>query len=170
MTDGCLFCRIVARESPADIVYEDDAVLAFKEGGGAKLRRQAIRDSLLLAGAMSLFCIVILFAGEAAMRFLFRDLKYDGQGHVTTVLAVALLALAVGSPASNALASMKRPRPIVWTTLIAAGVTLPLVWFSAREWGLLGAAYGVLVGNAVGAIARWITFLAVVSQGDTVRN
>jgi len=27
----CLFCRIVARESPADIEYEDDAVLAFKD-------------------------------------------------------------------------------------------------------------------------------------------
>ena len=30
MTD-CLFCRIVARQTPADIVYEDDAVLAFKD-------------------------------------------------------------------------------------------------------------------------------------------
>jgi histidine triad (HIT) family protein len=27
----CPFCRIVSRESPADIVYEDDAVLAFKD-------------------------------------------------------------------------------------------------------------------------------------------
>lgn len=27
----CLFCRIVARESPADIEYEDDAVLAFTD-------------------------------------------------------------------------------------------------------------------------------------------
>jgi histidine triad (HIT) family protein len=27
----CPFCRIVARESPADVVYEDDAVLAFKD-------------------------------------------------------------------------------------------------------------------------------------------
>ena len=31
MSDGCVFCRIVTRESPADIVYEDDAVLAFKD-------------------------------------------------------------------------------------------------------------------------------------------
>ncbi len=27
----CLFCRIVARTSPADIEYEDDAVLAFRD-------------------------------------------------------------------------------------------------------------------------------------------
>src|SRR5262245_54132999 len=29
--DGCVFCRIVARESQADIVYEDEEVLAFKD-------------------------------------------------------------------------------------------------------------------------------------------
>ena len=28
---ACLFCRIVSRESPADIEYEDDDVLAFKD-------------------------------------------------------------------------------------------------------------------------------------------
>jgi len=27
----CLFCRIIARQSPADVVYEDDAVVAFKD-------------------------------------------------------------------------------------------------------------------------------------------
>ena len=27
----CIFCHIVARETPADIEYEDDAVLAFKD-------------------------------------------------------------------------------------------------------------------------------------------
>lgn len=31
MTDGCVFCRIIAREMPADIVYEDSLVLAFKD-------------------------------------------------------------------------------------------------------------------------------------------
>ena len=31
MTDGCVFCRVVARETAADIVYEDDEVLAFKD-------------------------------------------------------------------------------------------------------------------------------------------
>lgn len=27
----CLFCRIVARQSPADIVFEDDEVVAFRD-------------------------------------------------------------------------------------------------------------------------------------------
>src|SRR4051794_26638570 len=29
--EDCLFCRIVALEVPADIVYEDDIVLAFRD-------------------------------------------------------------------------------------------------------------------------------------------
>ena len=31
MTRDCVFCRIVARESPADIEYEDDEILVFKD-------------------------------------------------------------------------------------------------------------------------------------------
>lgn len=29
--DACLFCKIIAREVPASIVYEDDRVLAFND-------------------------------------------------------------------------------------------------------------------------------------------
>ena len=31
MIRDCVFCRIVARESPADIEYEDDEILVFKD-------------------------------------------------------------------------------------------------------------------------------------------
>lgn len=31
MKPDCVFCRIVARQSPAEIEYEDDEVLAFKD-------------------------------------------------------------------------------------------------------------------------------------------
>ena len=31
MSDDCLFCRIVRRDIPASIVYEDDRVLAFND-------------------------------------------------------------------------------------------------------------------------------------------
>lgn len=31
MEQECLFCRIVSREQPADIVYEDEILLAFKD-------------------------------------------------------------------------------------------------------------------------------------------
>ena len=31
VSDSCLFCRIAAGEIPADIVYQDDDVLAFRD-------------------------------------------------------------------------------------------------------------------------------------------
>jgi histidine triad (HIT) family protein len=31
VTADCVFCRIIARQSPADIEYEDDAVVAFRD-------------------------------------------------------------------------------------------------------------------------------------------
>ena len=31
MTTDCVFCRIAAGQSPADIVYQDEAVVAFKD-------------------------------------------------------------------------------------------------------------------------------------------
>ena len=31
MSPDCVFCRIVARQTPADIEYEDDEVIAFKD-------------------------------------------------------------------------------------------------------------------------------------------
>ena len=31
MPDNCLFCKIIKRETPADILYEDDDILAFRD-------------------------------------------------------------------------------------------------------------------------------------------
>ena len=29
--ENCIFCKIVAKEIPSDIVYEDDKIIAFKD-------------------------------------------------------------------------------------------------------------------------------------------
>lgn len=31
MSEDCLFCKIISKDIPADIVYEDDKVLAFRD-------------------------------------------------------------------------------------------------------------------------------------------
>ena len=31
MPDNCLFCKIIKKEIPADILYEDDEILAFRD-------------------------------------------------------------------------------------------------------------------------------------------
>jgi O-antigen/teichoic acid export membrane protein/tRNA A-37 threonylcarbamoyl transferase component Bud32 len=140
------------------------SALAWKEGGGPVLRRQAIQDSLLFIAVMAPFCVLVLFAGEDVMRFLYPGAEYEGHGHTVTVLALATLASAAGTPASNALASMEKPRTIVGVGGIGAAFTVLLVWLLMTKWGLLGAAYGLLSGNAVSSAGLWAAFLALVPR------
>jgi O-antigen/teichoic acid export membrane protein len=146
------------------------AVLAFKEGGRTWLRHQAIRDSLLLGAAMTLFCTVVMFAGEDIMRLLYPSKEYEGQDHTVAVLALALLASAVGFPASKALASMERPIAIVLAGLVGAVLTAVLVWCLMVKWALVGAAYGFLLGNVAAAAGRWVAFLRLVSGREPKRD
>ena len=135
-------------------IFGPKATLVFKEGGGARLRREVVRDSLLLGVAMTLFCLVVLFAGEHVMRLLYHDNEYEGNGQTVTVLA----------PASNALESIERPQEVFWAGLFAVVLTAALVWWLVAGWGLLGAAYGFLAGNVAGAAGLWVAFLASVQR------
>jgi O-antigen/teichoic acid export membrane protein len=137
------------------------AVLALKEGGGAQLLRQVIRDSLLLGVAMTLLCLVVLLVGEEVVDWLYPAQEYEGEGHTLTILALGLLAMAVGMPATHALTSIQRPREIFWTGSFGAVLTVVLVWCLVVEWSVLGAAYGLLIGNAARSAARWATFLVL---------
>jgi O-antigen/teichoic acid export membrane protein len=119
---------------------------------------------MLLGAAMTLFCALVMFAGEDVMRLLYHGKAYQGHGHTVTVLALALLATSVGMPASSALASIERPRANFWAGLFAAIVTVCLVWWLVVGWGLLGAAYGFLAGNVAGTVGRWVAFLALASR------
>jgi len=140
------------------------AALAFKEGGGARLRREVTRESRLLGLVMALFCIVVLFAGEHVMRLLYHGKEYEGNGHTVTVLVLAMLAGGVGMPAFNALASVERARESFWIGAFGGILTVALVWCLVPRWGLLGAACGFLAGTAIRAAGRWIAFLALVPR------
>jgi O-antigen/teichoic acid export membrane protein len=154
-------------------ILAPSAASALTEGGGAQLRRQAIRDSLLLGAAMTLFCLVVLFARDDVMRLLYHDQEYEGHGHTVLVLALAMLSTALGMPASGALTSIERPREVFWIGSFGAALTVVLVWCLVAEWGVLGAAYGFLAGNTARSAARWVVFLALVGrsgrESDPVR-
>jgi O-antigen/teichoic acid export membrane protein len=140
------------------------SVLAWREGGGASLRRQAIRDALLIGAVLIPFCAAVLWLGNDVMRLLYRSDEFVAPGHTLAILALAALAFAIGLPAANALAAMERPRAIVGAATIGTLLTVGLVWWLLRERGLSGAAVGMLVGNAVGSLGLWVGFLTLVSQ------
>jgi len=144
--------------------------LAWKEGGGERLRRESIQDAMWLGAVMVLFCVAALLVGDVVMQFLYKDTDYAGQGHTITVLMVAMLVMAVGMPANNALTSIEHPRVIFWTALWAAVVTGSLVWCLVATWSSVGAAYGILAGNVVRSTARWIALLSLVPRTGARAN
>jgi len=140
------------------------AALALSKGGSSGLLREVIRDTLLIGGIMTLFCAAIAVFGEDVLHILYQNDAYRGHGHVLTVLAFSAMAQALAMPPSNALASVERPQAVFWTTLLAAILTLVLVWVLIGKHGLEGAAYGVLGGSLAASAGRWIAFLVLAPQ------
>jgi O-antigen/teichoic acid export membrane protein len=155
-------------------IFTPRAVLALAQGGRARLRRETFLNALLIGAAMTLFCALVLLAGEDVMRLLYPAKAYEGHGHTVTVLALALLAASISNPASAALISIERPSAIFWAGLFATVVTVCLTWWLVVRWGLVGGAYGFLTGNIIGSAGRWIAFAALVPRsgpkGDPMRQ
>ena len=142
------------------------SVRALRTGGGAGLRRQAAQDTLLLTALMSAFCVVLVVFGEDVMRLLYAGSEYQKNGHILAVLGLGALAAAIGGPASIALGSAERAHAVAAVTAGTAILNVGLVWWLMTDWGLMGAAYGILAAAIAGSMARWIMFLALVPAAN----
>jgi O-antigen/teichoic acid export membrane protein len=140
------------------------AVLAWKHHGGPGLWHETIRNTTLIAAVMAAFSLAVILAGESVMRILYHGKEFEGHDQTLVVLALATSLGALGTPSSIALATMKRPRSIVMITIVETVLTVVLVWVLMTEWGLLGAAYAMLVGNVVGSVARWVALFVRVPK------
>ena len=138
---------------------------AFTLGGFAALQRVVWQTTLLLGAAMAVFCAAVVFGGEDLIRFLYDGSQYAGHGHAVAVLALAMLAAALGMPPSNGLAAVERPDVIFKVGLFSVVLSVVLIPFLVAGWGVTGAAYGFLAGNVAGSAGRWLAFSAIVRRG-----
>jgi O-antigen/teichoic acid export membrane protein len=138
------------------------SVRALRERGTAGLRRQAVVDALLLAILIVPLVVFVTLFGEDLMRVLYAGPEFQGNGPVLALLSLAMLASAVGTPASIALASAERGHVIAFLTLGMAVFSICLISILMMRWGLLGAAFGLLSAEVLGSIGFWLAFLALV--------
>jgi O-antigen/teichoic acid export membrane protein/peptidoglycan/xylan/chitin deacetylase (PgdA/CDA1 family) len=131
---------------------------AFVLHGGQALRRVVYRSTFLVCLALTIFCLIVLFAGQLVVNLLYHGDQYDGQGHTVFVLSLSMMIGALGMPASNGLAAIKRPDVIFKIGLLVVGLSVILVPCLILAWGVEGAAYGFLAGNIVGSLGRWLAF------------
>ena len=90
---------------------------------------------------------------EFARRFAF------AHGHTLVVLAAASMIAAIGAPAAVALTTTECARSVAIIAAVTAVLTCALVWVMMSKWGVLGAAYALLIAETVGNVARWTAFL-----------
>jgi O-antigen/teichoic acid export membrane protein len=143
------------------------AASAYAQGGIGRLRREALRDALLLGAATTAFCIVILLFGADIMRLLFRSGDYAVNDAVIVSLALWQLAAAIGVPASNALSVMDRSRENFCHGLAGLLLSTALVLALLVGWGALGAALGLLAGSAARSALRWWSLWRASPDGST---
>jgi O-antigen/teichoic acid export membrane protein len=143
------------------------AASAYAQGGIGRLRREALKDALLLGAATTAFCIVILLFGADIMRLLFRSGDYAVNDAVIVSLALWQLAAAIGVPASNALSVMDRSRENFYHGLAGLLLSTALVLALLVGWGALGAALGLLAGSAARSATRWWSLWRASPDGST---
>ena len=144
-------------------------VRTLQNEGMAGLKLQAARDTLVLVSVMALFCAAVAIGGDQAMRLLYAGSEYQGHAVLLNVLALACLAAAAGMPACTAMTSAQRAGLSAGITAASALGTVAVVWWCLTHWGLLGAAYGMLVSEAVGSLARWAAFAMMKRPGPGAR-
>lgn len=145
-------------------VLTPKSVRVLRNEGTAGLRRQAALDSLLLAALMGAFCLLVVTVGSDVMEFLYPGPNFQGYGHILIVLALSAFAGAIGVPASVALASAEHARAVAGVMSIIALMNVIFVWIFMARWGLLGAAYAVLIVEAIGSLVHWLVFLSLVQD------
>lgn len=142
------------------------AARAFQQGGGRRLLRESLADAAQLGAIIGVFFLVILFWGDDLLRLLYPASEYAGYGHIVTIFALGQLIYGLGMPASTALAGMGAVRTN--TAIAAMETTLIglLVWPLVFHWGIVGAAYGILIGCIVRLFVRWGALLCVLRSAE----
>jgi O-antigen/teichoic acid export membrane protein len=131
------------------------AARAFQEGGSGRLLRESIADAAQLGAIIGIFCLAMLFWGEDVLSLLYPHNEYGGHGNIVIVLAFGQLLYGIGMPASTALAGMGHVRTNFLVALVETALIGALVWPLVLHWGLIGAAYGILIGCALRLFIRW---------------
>ncbi len=140
---------------------------AVASGGHAELWPVAVRSTMFIGTGMALFCIAVALFGDAALVLLYGR-EFAGNGLVVTVLALAILAWAVGVSAAHGLKALERPDVNFRAGLLGVVITVPLALTLVGSAGVLGVAFGALVGRVVELAVRGTTFVRLVAPQSRV--
>jgi len=139
------------------------AAHAMAHGGIPEVRKVIFGGVRFFLVVMGLFCMAMLFFGGPAIRLLYGP-NYAGCGSVVRVLALSQLASALAFPINSGLLAMDKPDVGFKGYLLSLAVMILLGLWLVRFFGPLGAALGLLLGNAAATAFRWAALKRILSE------
>jgi O-antigen/teichoic acid export membrane protein len=125
----------------------------------AGVRRVVRKATVLLGGATAAYCCAIVLLGDNLMELLYHNPAYAGHGHLIAVLAAGLLVSVLSSAADSGLWVLERSDQSFKANLLGLAVTLLAAAPLLQAWGVVGAAYALLAGQAAASMVRGLAFL-----------
>ncbi len=138
-------------------VLAPDMAHAFTDEGIDALKRVVTKATIALGSVMLLLAGVLAALGEPLITTLY-GADFAGQHMCVFILAIGLVAEAVGMPSYNGLWAMHRPNLCFVACLFGLVATVALTIASSSTLGLVGAAIGFTAGKFVAAIVQGIAF------------
>lgn len=139
------------------------AAHAMAHGGIPEVRKVIFRGIRLFLVVIGLFCLFMLFFGGTAVGLLYGP-NYAGFGNVVRVLALSQLASALAFPINSGLLAMDKPDVGFKSYLLSLAVMILLGFWLVKSFGPLGAAWGLLLGNAAATAFRWTALKKILSE------
>jgi len=136
---------------------------AFADAGRSGVHTIVQRAMMQFAFFMALFCGAVALTGTQLLSKFFGD-EYAGYANVLLVLAIAKAIEAISIGPGRGLIVFERVSDCLKADIVKFGVTLATTLLLVWQLGILGAAYGALIGSFLfSAVLIWLYWKAVVS-------
>lgn len=114
-------------------------------------------SSRLIAAVMGAGFVIICIFGGSIVAWVY-SVRYAGNGDVVCILALATLMWSLTAPHTDGLLALKRPDVELRSYLVAAAVSFTVGVYLVIEFGVLGAAVGILLSDGIAALIRYMAF------------
>ncbi|HST82493.1 MAG TPA: hypothetical protein VLL08_12225 [Kineosporiaceae bacterium] len=125
---------------------------------GDRLLRKALIGGLALSGVAAVWVAVLVLLPDRIGRAILDD-SWEGADQLMLPSGLLLVSVALVVGATNSLVALSRADLMLRLTSIQAPLMLILGVFGAWQWGVVAAAYGLLIAQTVGVVTGWVLFI-----------
>ncbi len=137
-------------------ILSPSAAHAYTQGVG-ELRRVVVKTTIILAGSVGLFCLLILILGDQVLILVYGG-EFAGNRLALSVLALTSLITALSTPLGYGLRAMDRPDVNFKNNFIQLGVTVTAGVWLVKAYSLSGVVWALFACSLVGGVVTYVYY------------